>query len=114
MKIQVRDLTGELCMTYEGGETLLGRIREGLAMPEPVEIDFAGTRIHMSPYFNASIVALLADHTLDQIRERVTIHNLPEQAVKTLKRCFEVGVEHYSKPEVRERLQQILDAHAAA
>ncbi|MGB6220856.1 STAS-like domain-containing protein [Haloferula sp.] len=114
MKIQVRELTGELCMTYEDGEILLDRLREALAHPEIVELDFAGTRIHMSPYFNGSIAALLADRSLEELRRQLVIQNLPSQAVSTLQRCLEVAVEHYAKPEVRERLQKILDAHAAA
>jgi hypothetical protein len=114
MKIQVRDLTGELCMTYEGGEILLERLRQKLALPDPVEVDFAGTRIHMSPYFNGSIVSLLADYTRDQLRERLRIQNLPAQAAKALNRCLDVGEEYYSKPDVRERLRQILDSHTSA
>jgi len=114
MKIQVRELTGELCMTYEDGEILLTRLREALALPGTVEVDFAGTRVHMSPYFNASIAALLGAHTRDELRARLKIQNLPGQAVNTLTRCLEVAVEHYAKPEVRERLQRILESHAAA
>ena len=114
MKIQVRDLTGELCMTYEDGEILLACLKEALLKGELVEVDFAGTRIHMSPYFNASIAALLADQTREQLRQRLVIRNLPAQAASTLHRCLEVGEEYYAKPEVRAHLQQILDSHAAA
>ena len=99
-------------MTYEAGDVLNESLRKALALPENVEVDFAGTRVHMSPYFNASIAALLADYTLADLRQRLVIKNLPEQSVKTLQRCMDVAGEYYAKPEVRLRLESMLEAHA--
>jgi hypothetical protein len=113
MKLQVTDITGELCMTYEDGEALLNKLRPALIGSEPVELDFAGTRVHMTPYFNGSIAALLQDYSRDELRAKLQIRNLPRHAVETLQRCLEVGEQYFHNPAYQEAVDRVLDAQAA-
>ena len=113
MKLQVTDITSELCMTYEDGEVLLAKLRPALIDSEQVELDFAGTRVHMSPFFNGSIAALLKDYSLEDLRRKLIIRNLPRNAVETLQRCLEVGEQYFHNPAYQQALNSVLEQHAA-
>ena len=110
--IHVAEITGELCMTCEEGHALLEVLRPAVA-EGGAELDFSGTRLHMPPFFNAGITALLEDYTLQQLRERLTIRNLPGHSVETLKRCLENGEHYYHIPGYREVQDRVLNAQAA-
>jgi len=111
-KIRVHDFTGELCMTYEEGQALLEVLRPAVA-DGGADLDFDGTRLHMSPFFNAGLAALLEDYTLTELRSRLVIRNLPALAVETLKRCLENGDQYYHDPEYHKALDKVLDDQAA-
>lgn len=104
--IRVTDITDELCMTYEGGEALLARLRPALVNSDPVTVDFEGTRVHMSPFFNASIAALLKDYSREDLRKKLHIRNLPGQAVQTLNRCLDVGEQYFHNPAYQHALDE--------
>lgn len=112
MKLNVTDITGELCMTYEDGEVLLNKLRPALIGSEPVELDFAGTRVHMTPYFNGSIAALLKDYSREELRSKLKILNLPQHAVETLARSLEVGEKYFSDPVYQKAVNSVMEQHA--
>ena len=81
--------------------------------PGGADLDFTGTRLHMSPFFNAGIASLLEGYSLPELRQRLTIRNLPGHSVETLKRCLENGDQYYHNPGYREAQDRVLDAQAA-
>ncbi|MBL9143132.1 MAG: STAS-like domain-containing protein [Verrucomicrobiaceae bacterium] len=109
MTIQVADIVDELCITYEDGEALLARLRPALVNSDPVTVDFEGTRLHMSPFFNASIAALLKDYSREDLREKLHIRNLPGQAVQTLIRCLDVGEKYFHNPAYQQALDNAVE-----
>ena len=111
-KIRVHDFTGELCMTYEEGQALLELLRSAVDAGG-ADLDFTGTRLHMPPFFNAGITALLEDYTLPELRSRLVIRNLPAHAVETLKRCLENGDPYYHDPAYQKALDKVPDDQAA-
>lgn len=113
MTIRVSELTDDLCMTYEDGETLLARLRPALIDNDQVVVDFEGTRVHMSPFFNGSIVALLESYSRDELRKRLSIKNLPGNAVETLNACLDSGEQFYKDANYQQVLDRVLDAQAA-
>ena len=77
-------------MTYKGGNALLELLRPAIDAGG-ADINFTGTSLHMPPFFNAGITALLERDTLAELRSRLVIRNLPAHSVETLKRCLENG-----------------------
>ena len=110
MKLRVHDLIGELCMTYEDGSALLAELRTALGKHPQVEVDFEGTRIHMTPFFNGSLVALLQDYHLEDLRQKLIVQNLPPHAAETLRRRMADGYRYYSDPIFRQAVDQTMDA----
>ena len=110
MKLRVHDLIGELCMTYEDGETLLAKLRPALIDHPQVEVDFEGTRVHMTPFFNGSLVALLQDYHLEDLRQKLIVQNLPQHAADTLRRRMADGEQYYHDPLFQKAVDQAIDA----
>ena len=110
MKLRVHDLIGELCMTYEDGETLLAKLRPALIDNPVVEVDFEGTRVQMASFFNGSLVALLQDYHLEDLRKKLVIRNLPQHAAETLARRMADGERYYHDPMFRQAVDQAIDA----
>lgn len=113
MKLRVHDLIGELCMTYEDGEALLAKLRPALIDYPQVEVDFADTRVHMSPFFNGSIAALLESYSRDELHQRLSIKNLSGNAVKTLSACLDSGEQYYHDPAYRQAVDAVMEKYAA-
>jgi hypothetical protein len=111
MKLRVHDLIGELCMTYEDGEALLAKLRPALIDHPQVEVDFEGTRVHMTPFFNGSLVALLQDYHLDDLRQKLIVQNLPAHAAETLRRRMADGERYYHDPIYQKAVDGVVEAH---
>jgi hypothetical protein len=112
MKINVHQLVGDVCMTYEDGEKVHAAYRAAFDAGETIELDFAGTRIFVSQFFNAAVGQLLKDHGIDQVRLRLKCVNLPQAAKDPLRRSVENAERYYHDPKYREALDRVLEAQA--
>ena len=112
MKIKVRDLVGEVCMTFDDGVKLHEAYRPAFDAGEAVELDFADTRIFVSQFFNAAVGLLLEKHSLDEVRERLKFTNLPEAAKNPLRRSVENAERYFKDPAYRKALDKVLSAQA--
>ena len=114
MKISINDLIGDVCMTYDDGERLLAAYRPAFDAGETVELDFAGTRIFVSAFFNASVAPLLEKYSREEIRERLLFLNLPDAAYEPLQRSVENAERYYRDPHYREALDKVIENLAAS
>jgi hypothetical protein len=112
MKINVQQLVGDVCMTFEDGQRLHDAYRPAFDGGETVELDFAGTRIFVSQFFNAAVGQLLKDHGIDEVRRRLQCINLPPAAKDPLRRSVENAERYYHDPKYREALDRVLEAQA--
>jgi hypothetical protein len=108
MKLSVRELVGDVCITQEDGEKLHAAYRAAFDAGETVELDFAGTRIFASPFFNVAVGQLLKDYTIDEVRQRLACPNLPAPAVDPLRRSVENAEAFYRDPKFQEALDRVL------
>lgn len=114
MTIQVQPLVGEICMTYADGQKLHAAFRPAFDAGKTVTLDFAGTRVFVSQFFNASIGALLEHYPKDEVRRRLLFVNLPEAARLPLQRSVENAEHYYRDPNYRAALDKVLTTEAAA
>ena len=112
MKINVSALIGDVCMTFEDGVKLNEAYRRAFDAGEVVELDFAGTRIFVSQFFNAAVGLLLESYSVDDVRERLKFTNLPEAAKNPLRRSVENAERYFKDPAYRKVLDQVLSAQA--
>jgi hypothetical protein len=108
MKLNVQKLVGDVCMTCEDGEKLHAAYRTAFDARETVELDFAGTRIFVSQFFNAAVGQLLKDYSIDEVRRRLQCVNLPPAAAGPLRRSVENAERYYHDPKFREALDRVL------
>lgn len=112
MKLNVHELVGDVCMTYEDGEKLHAAYRPAFDAGKTVELDFAGTRIFVSQFFNAAVGQLLKDYSIDEVRRRLQCVNLPLTAAGPLRRSVENAERYYHDPKFREALDRVLAEQA--
>jgi hypothetical protein len=108
MKMNVQQLVGPLCMTYADGAKLHDAYSAAFDRGETVELDFSGTRIFVSQFFNAAVGQLLKQHSVDEVRERLKFVNLPAAANAPLRRSVENAERYYRDPKYREALDRVL------
>jgi len=113
MKINVHSLVGEMCMTYADGERLHAVVRPAFDAGEEVTLDFSGTRIFVSQFFNAAVGRLLESHDVNELRQRLKFENLPEAARLPLKHSVENAEHYYRDPGYRAALDRVLTTEAA-
>lgn len=100
-------------MTSEDGERLHAVFREAFDRGESVDLDFAKTRIFVSPFFNAAVGRLLEKYSRNEVRERLHFVNLPEAAAEPLRHSVENAERYYHDPNFRQALDKVLDNHAS-
>lgn len=108
MRIDVEQLVGEICMTYEDGEKLHDAYRPVFDAGDIVELDFAGTRVFVSQFFNAAVGQLLKDYPREELRARLKFVNLPPSAQEALHRSVDSADRYYHDPAFRKALDRVL------
>ena len=108
MNVNVQQLVGAVCMTYEDGEKLHAAYRPAFDRGETIFLDFSGTRIFVSQFFNAAVGQLLEDHNIEEVRQRLKFVNLPAAANAPLRRSVENAERYYRDPQYRDALDRVL------
>jgi hypothetical protein len=112
MKVDVLQLVGPVCMTYADGAKLHDAYRAVFDRGETVELDFAGTQIFVSQFFNAAVGQLLQNSGIDEVRRRLQFTNLPPAATGPLRRSVENAERYYRDPNYRAALDRVLEGQA--
>lgn len=101
-------------MTFDDGQKVYDAYRAAFDAGETVELDFGGTRVFVSQFFNASVGQLLKDHSVEEVRARLKVTNLPAAGAEPLRRSVENAQRYYHDPKYREALDRVLTTEAAA
>jgi hypothetical protein len=96
------DVVGDNCITVEDGEKLHKMILPALKSGDIVELDFSGVSVFASPFFNASIGALLKDISANDLNAQLKFNQLSPTGRAILRRVIENAKDYYSKKEVRD------------
>jgi hypothetical protein len=113
MKVNVQALVGAVCMTYEDGAKLHDAYRAAFDRGETVELDFTGTRVFVSQFFNAAVGQLLKEHSKGEVLRRLIPFNLPFAGSAPMRQSIENAERYYRDPQFRAALDKVLEAQAA-
>jgi hypothetical protein len=113
MKISIREVVGENCITFEAGEKVYDLIHSELRAGRGVELDFSGVRVIVSLFLNAAIGRLLENVSSDELTRLLKVTNLSSTGWATLKQVVANSKEYYTDPKVREAVDKILTEQAA-
>lgn len=111
MKIGIKDLVGENCITLDDGTNIYKRIHPELLADRSVELDFTGVSVFASPFFNAAIGQLLKDNSSEKLNRLLKITNLTSAGVTVIRRVIENAKQYYSDPKIKQAIDDVLNEH---
>lgn len=112
MKIEIRTLVGEDCITLEDGQKVYEQLLPELKAGRPVEVDFQGVEVFASPFFNAAFGQLLRDFTGDDLNHLLTVTNLNPVGMSVLRRVIENSKRYFGDKKYRRSVNKVLDRAA--
>lgn len=113
MILSVKTLVGEVCMTREDGQKLHDAFRPMLDAGENVTLDFSGTRVFVSAFFNVAFGQLLAAYSREELGKRLRFVKVPEVAATPLRKSIEAAERYHHDPDYRAALDKVLSAQLA-
>lgn len=108
MKFSVRRLVGENCITSDDGVRIYEQIHPELLADREVYLDFAGTQVFASPFFNAAIGRLFEDITSEKLNRRLHLDNLAPNGRSVLARVVDNSKRFYGSSELRGVQESVL------
>lgn len=112
MKIEIKKLIGENCITLDDGTKIYNLIRPELVADQPVELDFAGVAVFASPFFNAAVGQLLKDNSSEKLNRLIKISNLSPAGITVIKRVIENAKQYYADPKIKQAVDDVINEQA--
>lgn len=108
MKLNIKELVGENCITLDDGQKVYEQIHPRLKDSQPVELNFSGISVFASPFFNTAIGQLLRDIKADDLNRLLSVTNISPVGRDVLKRVIENSKAYYTDENLRKALDEIL------
>lgn len=112
MIYKIYDIIGENCMTPDEGQKIYDLIYPQLVADNPVELDFIGVNICISPFFNFAIGQLLKDVDADTLNRLLKVSNLNPVGKQVLKVVIDNAKRYYSDDNFRNAVERVLREQA--
>ncbi|MDJ0843416.1 MAG: STAS-like domain-containing protein [Crocosphaera sp.] len=113
MVYKIYDIIGENCMTPDEGQKVYDLIHPQLVADNPVELDFIGVNICISPFFNFAIGQLLKDVDADTLNRLLKVSNLNPVGKQVLKVVIDNAKRYYSDDNVRQAVDRLMSERAS-
>jgi hypothetical protein len=108
MKIDVKDLCGENCITMDDGLKLNQAINDGLGHKVAVDVDFEGVAVVATPFLNAAVGRLLNQWSADDLNRRLNFKHLSPATKDILTRVIDNAKAYYSNSGSAKKIDEIL------
>jgi hypothetical protein len=108
MKIDVKDLVGENCITMDEGLLLNEAISQALSKRAKVDVDFEGVSVLATPFLNAAVGRLLKDWKAEELNELLNFKHVSPPSMDILRRVIENAKAYYSNPGSAKKIDEIL------
>jgi hypothetical protein len=112
MKLEIKNLVGERCVTSEDGQRLYDEIYPKLAAGESVCLDFEDVKVFASPFFNFGIGQLLKDLKPEDLNELLKVEGLGPDGALVWQRVVKNAKEYYKNPGAKRIIDEILKEQA--
>lgn len=111
-KYEIYRIIGENCMTPDEGQEIYNLIHDELLANRPIEMDFTGVKICISPFFNFAIGQLLKDIEPETLNQLLTVSNLNAVGNQVLKLVIYNAKRYYSDDTFRQAVDRVLTRQA--
>ena len=105
--ISVRDFVGVNAISMNSGNKLKEIILREWNSSEKIALDFSGVEVFASPFFNASIGALLKDRDINELQGKLVFQSMSEHGKRLLNLVIANAIRFYS--DEKNRTDQGLD-----
>jgi len=100
VRIEVAALVGSgLCVASEDGDVVHEAIVPALKAGKRVEISFRDVEDVTSAFLNAAVGQLYGEFSEDTIRTGLSVVNMAQEDLQTLKRCVDRAKEYFKDPD---------------
>jgi hypothetical protein len=114
MRYSVHEITGPFAIAPDNGQKLYDQIHPALLSGQEVELDFNGTKVFASAFFNFAIGQLLKDLSPDKLNHQLHITGLNDNGQNVLKRVIENSKRYYSEPDYQKAVNSVMEEYAAS
>lgn len=94
--ISVKDMVGPNAISMNSGQKIKNEILKQWEKNEKISVDFDGIDVFASPFFNASIGALLKGKTIEQLQERLEFANISDHGRRLINLVIQNALKFYS------------------
>jgi len=112
MKLDIKSLVGERCVTSEDGQRVYDEIYPKLAAGESVCLNFEDVNVFASPFFNFAIGQLLKDLEPEDLNQLLKVEKIKADGLLVWQRVVENAKEYYKNPEAKIAIDEILKQQA--
>lgn len=114
MRYSVHEITGPFAIAPDNGQKLYDQIHPALLSGQDVELDFNGTKVFASAFFNFAIGQLLKDLSPDTLNHQLRITGLNDNGQNVLKRVIENSKRYYSDTGYQKAVNSAMEEYAAS
>lgn len=104
IKILVKDIVGSNAISMTSGGKLLDVLVKNFDKSEVLELNFEGVDVFASPFFNASIGALLKDRKIEELQAKLSFVNISDTGRSLLNLVIRNAIKFYSESKEATRL----------
>ncbi|MEL6117817.1 STAS-like domain-containing protein [Photobacterium sp. SP02] len=94
--IIVKEIVGSNAISMNSGNKLREKIVKNWDADSKIRIDFSGVDVFASPFFNASIGALLKDKKIEDLQNKLEFHSISNHGRKLLNLVISNALKFYS------------------
>lgn len=114
MRYIVNEITGPYAIAPDNGQKLYDQIHPVLLSGQNVELDFDGTKIFASAFFNFAVGQLLKDISPDSLNQQLQITGLNDNGQSILRRSIDNAKRYYGDPLYQQAVDSVMEEYAAS
>jgi len=114
MKLEIEKITGPNCLTLDDGKSVYELIYPELMAGKAVDLDFEGTKVFASPFFNGSIGLLFKDFTSEKLNTLLRVQNLSQNGTTVMRKVIENSRNYYLSKPNQEAVNRAVKSHGEA
>ncbi|PCC98990.1 STAS-like domain-containing protein [Halopseudomonas pelagia] len=94
--INVKEMVGANAISMNSGQKIKSEINKLWEKEDTISVNFEGIDVFASPFFNASIGALLKDKTIEQLQGKLKFINISDHGRRLLNLVIQNAIKFYS------------------
>jgi hypothetical protein len=108
MKIEIKKIIGENCITLDDGTKIYDIIYPELVRDQTIELDFKDVKVFATPFFNAAIGQLLKNNAPEKLNRLLFISNLIPAGMISVKKVIDNAKQYYTDPNIKRATDDVI------